>query len=146
MMDSLTPERRSWNMSRIRGTDTTPERIVRSAVHRLGFRFRLNSGQILFGKPDIVLPKYRAVIFVHGCFWHRHAGCKFAYLPKSRIPFWVKKFDANIRRDITVRRRLHLDGWRIIVIWECQTSDFNKLNSRLSRMLMTLTRRRRSVR
>src|SRR5579862_5549375 len=110
-MDSLSKERRSWNMSRIRSRDTKPERAVRSMLHRLGFRFRLASGRRIFGRPDIVLPKYRTVVFVHGCFWHRHRGCPFAYTPRSRLEFWMRKFDANIARDSTVTRQLRREGW-----------------------------------
>lgn len=118
-MDSLTPEKRSWNMSRIRGKDTKPELAVRSLLHRRGYRFRL-SEKTLPGKPDIVLPKYRAAILVHGCFWHRHSGCKYAYTPKSRLDFWNRKFEENIARDENNLSRLHQAGWLPIVIWECE--------------------------
>jgi DNA mismatch endonuclease (patch repair protein) len=138
-MDRLTKEHRSWNMSRIRSGDTKLERIVRSAIHRLGYRFRLKSGVRLPGKPDIVLPKYRTIIFVHGCFWHRHAGCGLAYTPKSRLEFWTQKFDANVRRDILVRRQLRRQRWHVIEIWECQTRDVDKLDSTLSRLLPART-------
>lgn len=142
-MDRITKEHRSWNMSRIRSCDTKPERIVRSAVHRLGYRFRLGTGITLPGKPDIVLPKYRIVLFVHGCFWHRHAGCRFAYTPKSRLKFWEKKFDANVRRDAVVRRQLRSQGWRVVEVWECDTRKFDRLLSRLSRILASSPRTRR---
>ena len=118
MVDRLTPERRSWNMSRIRSKDTKPEIIVRSLLHRMGFRFRINPKK-LPGRPDIVLPKYRAAVFVHGCFWHRHEGCRFAYTPKSRSEFWQAKFEANKRRDKDARERLREMGWRVVVLWEC---------------------------
>src|SRR5688572_1396341 len=140
-MDRLTKEHRSWNMSRIRSGNTKPERIVRSAIHRLGYRFRLKTGMTLLGKPDIVLPKHGIVLFVHGCFWHRHARCRFAYTPKSRLEFWTQKFSANVRRDIVVRRRLRRQGWRVIEIWECQTRDFDELLSLLSRVLAMRTKR-----
>lgn len=119
MVDHLKPEQRSWNMSRIRGRDTKPELIVRSLLHRMGFRFRVNSAE-LPGKPDIVLPKYRTVIFVHGCFWHRHAGCKRATMPSTRREFWEKKFRENTDRDTRNRRALKKGDWNVIVLWECE--------------------------
>ena len=103
MTDILSKERRSWNMSRIRGSDTKPELLVRSLLHRMGYRFRLHRKD-LPGRPDIVLPKYRTVIFVHGCFWHRHKGCKYAYTPKSRTDFWQNKFQGTVERDKRNRR------------------------------------------
>jgi DNA mismatch endonuclease, patch repair protein len=118
-MDTLSPEKRSWNMSRIRGKNTKPELAFRSVLHRLGYRFRL-ADKTLPGKPDIVLPKYRAVVFVHGCFWHRHPGCKYAYTPKSRCEFWIQKFDANVLRDETNLSHLKKAGWLPIVVWECE--------------------------
>lgn len=118
-MDSLTREKRSWNMSRIRGKNTTPELIVRSFLHRNGIRFRIHAGNLI-GKPDIVLPKYRTVIFIHGCFWHRHKGCKYTYSPKSRKKFWNSKFKDNIVRFKQVKRAIKKDGWRLFIIWECQ--------------------------
>lgn len=131
MTDRLTAEERSRNMSRIRCRDTTPELRVRSTIHRMGYRFSLRRSD-LPGKPDIVLPKYQTVILVHGCFWHRHAGCKYTYTPKSRIKFWQKKFEDNMRRDRQVRRKLRALGWRVIVVWECQTiSNLDRLAQRL---------------
>lgn len=118
-MDTLTSEKRSWNMSRIRGANTRPELAVRSMLHRMGYRFRI-SNKILPGKPDIVLPKYRAVIFVHGCFWHRHQGCKYAYTPKSRLDFWRRKFEGNVMRDKNNFSLLKKTGWLPIVVWECE--------------------------
>ena len=106
-------------MSRIQSKNTKPELIVRSILHRMGYRFRLHRRD-LPGSPDIVLPRYRTVIFVHGCFWHRHKGCKFAYIPKSRIDFWLKKFAENVARDKNHRRQLRQLGWKVIVLWECQ--------------------------
>jgi len=119
MADKLTPERRSWNMSRIRSKNTKPELIVRSLLHRMGFRFRVNRKDLL-GKPDIVLPKYKTVIFVHGCFWHRHKGCKGATTPSTRREFWEKKFKDNTNRDKRNRRELKKAGWNVIVLWECE--------------------------
>ncbi len=119
MSDSLTAERRSWNMGRIRGKNTKPEMIVRSMLHRMGYRFRVHRGD-LPGKPDIVLPKHRTAVFVHGCFWHRHPGCKYAYLPKTRTAFWRAKFEANEKRDTDAIKRLASLGWQVVVLWECE--------------------------
>ncbi len=123
MTDSLTKEQRSWNMSRIRSKNTKPEIIVRSLLHHMGYRFTVNGplNRSLLGHPDIVLPKHKTVIFVHGCFWHRHTGCKYAYNPKSKRAFWKKKFRDNTRRDKEVATFLERKGWKSIVIWECQT-------------------------
>ena len=129
-MDSLTKTHRSWNMSRIRGRDTTPELAVRSLLHRLGYRFRLHRRD-LPGKPDIVLPKYRTAILVHGCFWHRHSRCRFAYTPKSNAAFWQEKFACNVERDRQVRRQLRERGWHVLVIWECQILDVRSLAKRV---------------
>lgn len=118
-MDKLTREKRSWNMSRIRGKDTLPEKKMRSLLHRKGYRFRLSEKK-LPGRPDIVLPKYRAVIFVNGCFWHRHPNCRFAYTPKSRVDFWKEKFDKTIKRDKENLSHLRKAGWIPIVVWECE--------------------------
>lgn len=129
-MDKLTPEHRSWNMGRIRSGNTKPELAVRSLLHRMGYRFRLHRKD-LPGKPDIVLPKYKTVIFVHGCFWHRHPKCKYAYTPKSRIDFWEKKFTDNVARFKIVKKELAQLKWKVLVIWECEiksNADFvNKL-------------------
>ena len=133
-MDLLTKEKRSWNMSRIKGKDTKPEKIVRSILHKNGFRFRLNRKD-LPGKPDIVLPKYKSVILVHGCFWHRHPRCKFAYNPKSRVKFWQNKFRENVERDKFVRKKLRKEGWKVIVVWECETKNSETLKNRLSKYL-----------
>ena len=118
-MDHLTPEKRSWNMSRIKSKDTTPERIVRSFLHRNGFRFRLHVKD-LPGKPDIVLPKYKTVIEVRGCFWHRHEGCKDATTPSTNAVFWQKKFAENVARDKRTKQDLKSLGWNVIVVWECE--------------------------
>ena len=118
-MDTLTPEKRSWNMSRIRGENTKPEIAVRSMLHRMGYRFRI-ADKALPGKPDIVLPKYRSVIFVHGCFWHRHPGCQYAYTPKSRIDFWNRKFEENVTRDKKNFLLLKNTDWLPIIVWECE--------------------------
>lgn len=122
MTDILTRDKRSWNMSRIRSRNTGPEKTVRSFLHRMGYRFRLHL-RVLPGTPDIVLAKYKTVIFVHGCFWHRHPGCKYAYTPKSRQDFWSAKFQDNIDRHLLVAQKLDDLGWNVGVIWECQTLD-----------------------
>lgn len=118
-MDTLSSEKRSWNMSRIRGANTKPELAVRSMLHRMGYRFRI-SNKTLPGRPDIVLTKYRSVIFVHGCFWHRHQGCKYAYTPKSRLDFWGQKFEGNVMRDKNNNFLLKKSRWLPIVVWECE--------------------------
>lgn len=129
-MDKLSPEHRSWNMGQIKGKDTKPEIFVRSILHRMGLRFRLHRND-LPGKPDIVLPKHETVIFVHGCFWHRHPRCKFAYKPKSKQEFWMTKFNDNVRRDRDNATRLKKLGWCVVVIWECELRDPEKLQKRL---------------
>jgi DNA mismatch endonuclease (patch repair protein) len=123
-------------MSRIRGEDTRPERIVRSALHQLGFRFQLKSGRRLPGRPDVVLRKHRVVVFVHGCFWHRHRGCRLAYTPKSNLAHWRGRFRENVTRDRRVLRELRRLGWRPVVIWECQTSPVSRLTSKLRRVVI----------
>lgn len=122
MTDRISKEHRSWNMSRIRNRDTKPELIVRSLLHRMGYRFRLHRKD-LPGKPDIVLPKYKTVVFVHGCFWHRHQGCRFAYNPKSHADFWKLKFSTNVKRDKIARRSLRHLGWKVVVVWECEVAN-----------------------
>ncbi|MCM2549400.1 MULTISPECIES: very short patch repair endonuclease [Burkholderia] len=121
-MDSLTPAERSERMSRIKGSNTKPELIVRSLIHRIGYRYRLH-GKGLPGRPDLVFSKRRKVIFVHGCFWHRHDGCHLARLPKSRLDFWRPKLEANAERDKEVERRLSELGWKVLTIWECEVKD-----------------------
>ena len=119
MVDSLTNERRSWNMSRIRGRNTGPELRLRSLLHRVGFRFRLHAKQ-LPGSPDIVLPKHRTAVFVHGCFWHRHSGCRNATVPSTRRDFWQEKFDSNVSRDERNKAALEAAGWTVLTVWECE--------------------------
>ncbi len=119
MSDKLTPEKRSWNMSRIKGKDTKIEVEVRKYLFSKGYRFRKNDKRYP-GKPDIVLPKYHVAIFVHGCFWHRHEGCKDATTPKTRTDFWLEKFDKNVKNDQIKQEKLRELGWKVIVIWECE--------------------------
>lgn len=119
MSDKLTPEKRSWNMNRIKGKDTKIEVEVRKYLFSKGYRFRKNDKRYP-GKPDIVLPKYHVAIFVHGCFWHRHEGCKDATTPKTRTEFWLEKFDKNVKNDQIKQEKLRELGWKVIVIWECE--------------------------
>lgn len=130
MTDRLTPERRSWLMSRVHSRDTTPERLVRRLVHRLGYRFRLHRRD-LPGTPDLVFPSRRAIIFVHGCFWHRHRGCRKATVPSTRKEFWLQKFARNVNRDATVREALERAGWRVLIVWECELRDIDALGPRV---------------
>lgn len=122
MVDRISKQHRSWNMSRIRSKDTAPEMRVRSFLHRHGYRFRLHDKN-LPGSPDIVLKKHRTAIFVHGCYWHRHLGCKYAYTPKSRVEFWEKKFEQNVERDSVKERTLQDAGWNVLTVWECETKS-----------------------
>lgn len=133
-MDRISPERRSWNMSRIRAKDTMPELIVRRQLHRRGFRFRLHRRD-LPGCPDIVLPKYRQVIFVNGCFWHRHDGCSLAAIPKSNQAFWQEKFQKTVERDKRKRKQLKDAGWSVHVVWECEAVESESLGTVLSGIL-----------
>lgn len=118
-MDHLTKEQRSWNMGRIHGKNTTPELVVRSFLFRHGFRFRLHVKN-LPGHPDIVLPKYRTVVEVRGCFWHRHPGCRQSTTPSTNAEFWQEKFKRNVERDEKTEKQLKELGWNLIVIWECE--------------------------
>lgn len=138
MTDILTPEQRSKNMSRIRSKNTTPELLARSALHRAGYRFRIHRKD-LPGNPDIVMPKRKLAIFIHGCYWHRHPGCKYAYTPKSRTDFWQKKFQLNIERDITVKDKLTALGWNYLVIWECETKDALQIQNIVRKFLCDRT-------
>ncbi len=120
--DSLTKEQRSKNMAAIKGKDTKPELAVRKFLHANGFRFRLHRKD-LAGKPDIVLTKYKTVVFVNGCYWHRHKDCKLAYLPKSNAEFWENKFNGNIERDKRNHKTLKDSGWKVIIVWECEVRN-----------------------
>lgn len=119
-MDVVDRATRSKMMSGIRGKNTKPELIVRKHLHRKGLRFRLHAG--LPGKPDLVFPKYRTVVFVHGCFWHRHESCRYATMPANNAAFWQEKFMANVQRDARVTRELEGAGWRVLVVWSCETN------------------------
>jgi len=128
-MDTLSRTERSERMARIRGRDTKPELAVRRLLHRCGFRYRLHRAT-LPGKPDLVFPSRQKVIFVHGCFWHRHPGCPLARLPRSRLEFWLPKLKDNRLRDLKNIRRLRKLGWKTHVVWECQLPDLNRLGPR----------------
>lgn len=122
MSDKLSKEHRSWNMSRIKGKDTGIEVAVRKRLFSLGYRYRKNDKR-LPGKPDIVLPKYNTVIFIHGCFWHMHANCKMATIPKSNTDFWVTKLTHNVENDIKHKQQLEDMGWKVINVWECEIEN-----------------------
>ena len=126
--------KRSANMARIRPQDTAPEMAVRRILHRMGYRFRLHQRD-LPGKPDVVLSRYSTIFLVHGCFWHRHPSCRFAYSPKSRVDFWQAKFEANVTRDRKVERQLWEMGWTVRIIWECETFNLDSLEALLRRVL-----------
>ena len=132
-MDIVTPETRSRMMSSIRGSNTSPELVVRRMLHSFGFRFRLHRKD-LPGRPDIVLPKYNLAIFVHGCFWHRHKGCRYTTSPQSNKVFWQDKFRGNSSRDRKALRDLHALGWRTLVVWECHSKQ-KSANSVLRRRI-----------
>ncbi len=130
MADKFTREKRSSIMSRVKGRDTRPEKIVRSLLHGMGYRFRLNRKD-LPGKPDIVLPKYRKIIFVHGCFWHGHPGCRRAGRPAANADFWNSKLDGNAQRDMRVLSELYALHWQVLIVWECQSRNLIGLQKRL---------------
>ncbi|SDK03688.1 very short patch repair endonuclease [Billgrantia gudaonensis] len=134
MVDSVDRETRSRIMGRVRNKDTRPEMTVRRLVHGAGYRYRLH-GKKLPGKPDLVFKSRRKVIFVHGCFWHRHEGCTLARLPKSRLDFWLPKLEANRERDKRNEEHLREMGWDVLIIWECELKDQEALLSRVSAFL-----------
>lgn len=140
MTDRLTPERRSWNMSRIRSKNTKPEISVRSLLHRMGYRFSLRRKD-LPGRPDIVLQKYKTVIFVHGCFWHRHKGCFRATIPKSNRKYWKLKLENNATRFDNNKSKLRILGWKCAIIWECETKDQSKLARKIKCILQNPRKR-----
>ena len=132
---------RSRNMAAIRGKDTAPELAVRRILHAMGLRFRLHRKD-LPGRPDIVLPKHRTVVFVNGCFWHRHEGCRYTTTPSTRQEFWQSKFAANVERDGRNRTDLQQLGWRVIVVWECELRQPFDLKERLTRLFPQLDQNR----
>ena len=122
MSDKISKEHRSWNMSRIKGKDTRIEVAVRKRLFSYGFRYRKNDKK-LPGKPDIVFPKYKTVVFIHGCFWHMHSGCKIARIPKSNVDFWTEKLNRNVEKDRINKQQLVEMGWKVITIWECEIEN-----------------------
>ena len=133
-MDTIPPERRCVNMSRIRSRHTLPEMIVRRLLHWMGFRYRLHVAH-LPGKPDIVFPRLRKIIDVRGCFWHQHKGCIDSHIPKSRTDYWRPKLAKNVRRDRENEKRLKADGWRMLTLWECELQVPKPLQHRLAAFL-----------
>ena len=134
VLDTFSPEKRSDIMRRVRSTDTTPERKVRSLLHGLGFRFRLHRND-LPGKPDITPPKRRSAVFVHRCFWHRHQNCPHATTPSSRQEYWLPKFNRTIERDRRNQEKLRQQGWNVIVVWECETKNLAMLARQLEKRI-----------
>lgn len=135
LADTLSPKERSERMSRIRGKGSKPEMRLRRLVHSLGFRYRLHVKE-LPGKPDLVFPARRAVIFMHGCFWHRHERCRLARLPKSKLDFWITKLEANRQRDLIHQRQLSDLGWRVLVVWECELNDTEHVSRIVKKFLL----------
>ena len=140
MSDMHSKEVRSYNMSKIRSKDTKPELLVRKYLHKHGFRFRLHVKN-LAGKPDVVLPKYRTIIFVHGCFWHGHEGCKYYVIPKSRTEWWRNKIFGNKMRDALHHNDLEMKGWCVIDVWECdlKKDKFHETLHALMAKILSLT-------
>lgn len=138
IMDRHSKETRSYNMSKIRAKDSKPEVIVRKYLFSKGLRYRKNDKR-LPGTPDIVLPKYKTVVFVNGCFWHGHAGCKYFVVPKTNTEFWVNKIDKNIERDNIAYKRLNDMGWNVIVIWECELKK-DKIDNTLAYLYYNILR------
>lgn len=134
MTDKLSVEQRSQNMRRIRSKNTSPELAVRRLLHRLGFRYRLHVASMP-GKPDIVLPRFKRIIEVRGCFWHQHPGCIDSHIPKSRLEYWAPKLERNRKRDVENLRALRSLGWRVLTVWECQVGAHERLEIRLLRFL-----------
>ena len=143
MTDVFSEEKRSYVMSCVSSKDTKPEKIVRSFLHRAGFRFRLHSPG-LPGKPDLVLAKYKTAIFVHGCFWHRHPGCKRTTTPATRREFWLEKFKKNVIRDNLNYQKLKEQGWEVIVVWACKLEKIQSRDEALKSLVRTLTQFPRS--
>ena len=140
MADRITREQRSANMRAVKSKNTAPEILARKAAHRLGFRFRVHGSQ-LPGRPDIVLPKHRTVIFVHGCFWHAHNGCRKSSLPKSNVAFWKEKIERNRLRDRRTYASLKKLGWRVVILWQCEIGNLDAALVRLSDEMPSLRRK-----
>ncbi|MBK7559082.1 MAG: DNA mismatch endonuclease Vsr [Chitinophagaceae bacterium] len=137
MADVHTSQQRSYNMSRIKGKDTKPEMLVRRFLHANGYRYKLHDKQ-LPGKPDIVLPKYKTVIFVHGCFWHGHANCKYFVVPKTRTKWWLNKIKRNKSNDKKAVKALKINGWKVITVWECKLKS-PKVEKTLNSLLKNIS-------
>lgn len=133
MADVHSPEIRSYNMSQIHGKDTKPEEKVRKYLFSMGFRYRKNDKR-LPGTPDVVLPKYRTVVFVNGCFWHCHQGCKYFVLPQTNTQFWNEKLENNAHRDLINYEKLTALGWRVIIVWECELRK-DQFQNRMDRLV-----------
>jgi DNA mismatch endonuclease, patch repair protein len=144
MTDFMTPKQRSQTMSKVRGYNTEPEKFIRSRLHTQGFRFRINNSS-LPGKPDIVLKKYNAIIFIHGCFWHNHKGCKKSKLPDTRHEFWRKKITDTVRRDQRNISDLSKLGWRIATVWECRTQKKDVLDQTTKKLSKWLKGNKRQI-
>jgi DNA mismatch endonuclease (patch repair protein) len=136
VVDKFNPEKRSKIMARVKQANTHPEKAVRSTLHRLGYRFRVHRKD-LPGNPDIVLPKYKRIVFVHGCFWHGHKGCKRSARPATNVVFWNQKLSANESRDRRVVRQLRKQGWTVLVIWGCETTNNDRIKEKLLKFLST---------
>lgn len=145
MTDIMTPEQRHFCMSQIHGTNTRPEMLVRKWLWRNGYRYRKNDKQ-LPGKPDIVLPRFKTVVFINGCFWHGHENCKAFHLPKSNVEYWQNKIDRNRQRDHETYLKLYHLGWHVLIVWECQLKKQNAISTlqaltvRLSQIYLKLNR------
>ena len=134
MADTLTPEKRSQNMAAIRSSDTKPEEIVRKYLFAHGLRYRKNVKN-LPGKPDVVLAKYKTVVFINGCFWHQHPGCKRANIPKTHIDYWIPKLNKNVERDKSNYELLKSQGWNVLVVWECSIQSVKQREEVLNQLL-----------
>lgn len=135
MVDNLTPQQRRKNMSGIRSRNTNPEKLVRSLIHRLGYRFKLHDKR-LPGKPDIVLPRHRKIVLVHGCFWHMHNCKRGRVFPKTNEPYWVAKREGNVQRDRANQHTYELAGWKTLIVWECETKKPDALRQKLRKFLV----------
>lgn len=135
-MDIVSPEKRSRMMAGIKGKNTKPELVVRKLAYGMGFRYRLHRKD-LPGSPDLVFSRLKKVIFVHGCFWHRHPGCRFAYTPKSNTRFWLDKLESNMKRDSLALAALDTLGWEVLIVWECETSDLAGLTRKVGLFLQS---------
>jgi DNA mismatch endonuclease, patch repair protein len=134
MVDRLSPERRSALMARVRAKDTTPELKLRRLLHSLGYRFRLHRTD-LAGKPDLVFPRRRKIVFIHGCWWHRHPGCPKAGNPKSNIEYWAEKFRRNVERDKWALKKLASEGWKVLVVWQCELKNLDQIQEKVKSFL-----------